>query len=273
MPRRRGQKAPSPVPSGLAAVNGAYPANGGASPQAWNGYAYVANQPLTAADPLVLAVPCGGMFGGPCGGALAGPTPGHTQRVVHNGRRQTLPTLLAIMSWSGEAITASVGGFIVANLFLFALAPRHAACFVAWWARGSPRWRVSPRAAEPIARLMSGLAAAAASFILYAALLGAPPGRAAGAPRGVQAALFMLGGVLVTSLAAILGLLWAATPAVFWDIQRDWFNNRQAADRDWRRRNSGVGPRIAGAAICAFAVFMGAAFARALICALGHLRR
>jgi hypothetical protein len=82
------------------------------------------------------------------------------------------------MSWSGEAVTASVGGFIVANLFLFALAPRHAARFVAWWTGDSPRWRVSPRAAEPIARLMSGLAAAAASFILYAALLGAPPGRA-----------------------------------------------------------------------------------------------
>jgi hypothetical protein len=75
MSRRRGQKA-SPDPSGPAAVNGAYPANGGADPQAWNASAYVANQPLAAADPLGLTVPCGGMFGGPCGGALAGPTLG-----------------------------------------------------------------------------------------------------------------------------------------------------------------------------------------------------
>ncbi len=37
----------SPDPSGLAAVN---PAN----PQSWNSYAYVANQPLTATDPLGL---------------------------------------------------------------------------------------------------------------------------------------------------------------------------------------------------------------------------
>ena len=47
MSHRRGDKMLSPHPSGLAAVN---PAN----PQTWNEYAYVANQPLTATDPLGL---------------------------------------------------------------------------------------------------------------------------------------------------------------------------------------------------------------------------
>ena len=65
----------SPDPSGLAAVN---PAN----PQSWNAYAYVANQPLTATDPLGLMTisigfgggPCD-MFAGPCGGGFGGPGP------------------------------------------------------------------------------------------------------------------------------------------------------------------------------------------------------
>ncbi len=48
----------SPDPSGLAAVN---PAN----PQSWNAYAYVANQPLTATDPL-------GLCPGGCGGQQIG---------------------------------------------------------------------------------------------------------------------------------------------------------------------------------------------------------
>ncbi len=51
----------SPDPSGLAAVN---PAN----PQSWNAYAYVANQPLTATDPLGL---------GPIGLSGAGSCPGY----------------------------------------------------------------------------------------------------------------------------------------------------------------------------------------------------
>ena len=54
MPRRCGQKASSPDPAGLAALNGAHPANGGANPQTWDANAYVANQPLTATDPLGL---------------------------------------------------------------------------------------------------------------------------------------------------------------------------------------------------------------------------
>lgn len=62
-------------PSGLAAVN---PAN----PQSWTAYAYVANQPLTATDPLGLMTisigfgggPCD-MFAGPCDGGFGGPGP------------------------------------------------------------------------------------------------------------------------------------------------------------------------------------------------------
>jgi hypothetical protein len=75
MPRRRGQKASSPDPSGLAAVN---PAN----PQSRNAYAYVTNQPLTATDPLglmTISIGFGGgpceMFAGPCGGGFGGPGP------------------------------------------------------------------------------------------------------------------------------------------------------------------------------------------------------
>lgn len=60
MPRRRGQIAPLPDPSGLAAVN---PMN----PQSWDPYGYVDDDPMNATDPLgLLGTTSGPNCGNPC---------------------------------------------------------------------------------------------------------------------------------------------------------------------------------------------------------------